>query len=434
MTISISSQINRVLLEYPNLRAPSAEMQKCASIAKSYFSYAPQGLVVKRIFSSSVRSLLVALERFLMKLGLLHLFQKVVSPEEIDAKGQDMILLSSIFSTLTTTIIPVLGPYHGGMLIGGIFLTLLSFSITYPLWRPFPSYLPRVENWTEKYESGQLEVGLERKDIVEKLARCLKTSPVMIIGKEGVGKTEIVKSFVQNIHQRKYPEFEGSKVFYLNTADLIHNTDWLPNAHSPISYLSQAIDGHRHQMIFVFDEIHLAHRFKETICAQIKTTLDSPKTTFPKFIAISDIEEYKQLTPGFKQRFRIIHLNQPSRDEIVRILEAKLFPDIIADRDALHRIAENSQNLNEAIYLLKKCMEKVSIHFKEERKMLEDMKKQMYRSSLNKDEEKVFAALHQILIPQLEQRLIQKAKESGFEIVLSLKIVDQVVLEENSTL
>lgn len=434
MANSISSQIQRVHLEHPNLQAPSKEMQKCAIIAKSYFAHLPQRGSVKKIVATSIHSLLVALERFLMKLGLLHLFQKVVSPDEIDAKGQDMILLSTLFSTLTTTLVPALGPYYGGMLISGFVLSLLSLSITYPLWRPFPSCLPRVENWSEKYASGQLEIGVERKEIVEKLAHCLKLSPVLIVGKAGVGKTEIVKSLVQQIEQGAYLEFQGSKVFYLNTADLVNHTDWLPRAHSPISYLSQAIDGHRDKMILVFDDIHLSHRLKETISVQIKMTLDSPKTNFPKLIGITDIEEYKMLSDSFKQRFRVIHMSEPSSDEVARILEAKTPPDIIADPNVFKLIAERSKNLNEAIYLLKRCVEKVSDHFKEERQMVVHMKEHMYRSSLKKGEEKEFAALHEILIPQLQQTLIQKASERGFQIVLNAAIVEQVYQEENSVL
>ena len=55
------------------------------------------------------------------------------------------------------------------------------------------------------------------------------------------------------------------------------------------------------------------------------------------------------------------------------------------------------------------------------------MKKQMYALSLNMTDEKAFAALHKVLIPALEQKLISSAKEGGFAIVLNTEIVEQVL-------
>ncbi|HSX14067.1 MAG TPA: ATP-binding protein [Chlamydiales bacterium] len=437
----ISAQIQRVLVENPEIKATQEEIQKCASIAKLYIpEVRTQQWFIVRSIHSSIHSFLVALERFLMKLGLIHLFQKVVSPEEIDAKGQDMILLSTIFSTLTTTLIPLLGPYQGGLMIGGVMASFLALSITYPLWKPFPSCMPRVENWTEKYQNGEMDIGYKRNALLDKIAESLRTSSVLLVGKEGVGKTEAVKELISAIEGGAYPELSGSQVFYVNTADLLSHTDWIPHAHSPLSYLSQAIDGHREKIIFVFDHIHFSCRFRATLAEQFKTMIDSPQNHFPKLIGITDIEKMKQMEKnnrGFIQRFRQIQIQESKTEEIAKILTSvkmRMAPDMLADPSVYQSIAKKSMNIRDAISLLRRAIQKVSTQFSEERQLLWKMKQEMYALSLKGTDEKAFAALNRVLIPALEEKLISKAKESSVSLVLNEAIVEQVLSEDHSIL
>lgn len=430
MLAPISQQIQRTLEEHPTLTITHAEIEKCSEIAKICLPRIPkQDWLIKKAIALGLHTFLVALERFLNKLGLIHLFQKVVSPDEIDSKGQDMILLSSIFSTLTTTIIPVLGPYHGGMMIGGIFLSLFGLSATHSLWRPFPSCMPRVENWTEKYQKGELEVGYERKDLVGEIAQSILTSPVLLIGKEGSGKTEIVRELVQAIDRGDYPHLQDTQVFYVNTADLLSYTSWIPNAHSPLSYLSKAIDGHRNRIIFVFDQIHLSLHVKGCLAEQFKTMLDFPKSHFPKLIGIAECEETLKANIGFTHRFRQIRI-ETSKDEIANILMQKRLtfaPDMLVECKIEKLIAEKTQNIRDALDVLQRCMEKVSSEFTEERQLLWKMKQQMYALSLSHSDDKSLAALNKILIPKLEETLIAKAKAEGVALVLNEALVDQVI-------
>lgn len=432
MIPAISYQIQRTIAENPTLKVSRDEIEKCAVIARTHLHYQPkQEWLIKKAIASSIHIFLVALERFLMKLGLIHLFQKVVSPDEIDSKGQDMIFLSTLFSTLTTTVVPVLGPYQGGMMIGGIILSLLGLSLTHPLWRPFPSCIPRVENWTEKYQKGELEVGFERKAFLDEIAKAINHSPILLLGKEGAGKTEIVRELVQAIDRGDYPELSGNQVFYVNTADLLSFTTWLPSAHSPLSYLSQAIDGHRDKIIFVFDQIHLSLRLKGYLAEQFKTMLDFPKAHFPKFIGIAEFEETPKAS--FAQRFRQIRI-ETNKNEIAKILtktRMKLAPDMLVESDIDKLIAEKTKSIRDAISVLERCIEKVTSEFQEERQLLWKMKQQMYTLSLNHSDEKSFAALNKILIPKLEEKLILKAKDAGVALVLNEAIVDQVIQEAN---
>ncbi len=438
MIPAISSQIQKVIAENPNLRVPPAEMNKCREIAKMYLQKEPsRSWFIKRAIVSTVHAFLVALERFLMKIGLLHLFQEVVSPAEIDAKGNDMILLSTIFSTLTTTLIPVLGPSVGGLCIGGIAGTLLLLSFSYPWWRPFPTCMPRVENWTEKFANGEFEAVDTNKELLDKIANSLKCSPVLLVGKEGSGKTETIKAFVNAIDRGDYPQLSGNQVFYVNTADLLNSIEWVPLAHSPLSYLSHVIDGHREKIIFVFDQIHLSCDLRgEFPAEQLKTMLDFPKNHFPKFIGIADQEKAEKVletNPGFINRFRTLILD-PSIEEKIKVLtlmKMKLAPDMLVDDNIYRLIAEKSSSLRDAIRILKRSMELVSTEFLEERQSLMQMKQYMY--SLLSTDEKRFAALHNELVPKLEKTLILKSKNSGIELVLNESIVKRILPKENSS-
>ncbi|MFI5343392.1 MAG: AAA family ATPase [Chlamydiales bacterium] len=430
------------------------EIKKCVLEAKYTLSPIHRNhSYLKETISSLIHSFFVALERFLMKLGLIHLFKPYVSPSEIDAKGQDMILLSTIFSTLTTTLIPLLGPVHGGMVIGAIMASLLGLSLLYPLWRPFPTCLPRVENWTEKNHKGLLQIGNERKAVLDQMVEAMISSqPLLLVGKLGVGKTEIIKTLVQAIERGDYPALSGCQVFYVNMADLLSYTDWVPSAHSPLSYLSEAIEGNREKIIFVFDQIHLSCQpsSKTFLSDQLNTMLDRPEDNFPHMIGITthaDFQEFYKTHASFAQRFHRIAIGETSDEETAHILaqrRAKISPEMLVEKSIDRTIVEKTKAAfrdtavmpKMAISILSRCIQKVSPQFLEERQYLWKIKKQMYELALKitagagESEEKAFFILNQMLIPALEEKLIANAHSLGIKLVLDEALVDQVIREE----
>ena len=101
------------------------------------------------IISRMLHQFFVAMERFLKRIGLLDLLEPAMGPKENEVKKTQTLLLSTIATWLSTTLISSLGPLHGGLITAGIVGFLSVFVLSYPLWKPFPSFLPKVENWTD---------------------------------------------------------------------------------------------------------------------------------------------------------------------------------------------------------------------------------------------------------------------------------------------
>lgn len=416
----------------------SEEIKQCALQAKYFLASTRTTNYRRSTLASIIHHLLTALERFLTKLGLIHLFKPAVSPDEVDAKGKDMILLSTIFSTLTTTLIPLMGPLHGGIAIGGIVLSLLMLSLTYPLWRPFPSYLPRVENWTQKKLTLS---AVERKELLDQIVEALKFSQPLLIGKLGVGKTEVVKLLVQAIERGDYPSLAGYQVFYMNTTDLMNHTDWVPSAHSPLTYFSQAIEGNGEKLIFVFDQIHMACSSNNSLSEQFNTLLD---THFPHVIGITTIDQFEEFSKNraeFAQRFSPILVEETSVEETGNILiqaRSRLSPETLTAKSMETILIEKTKAAygdaavmpRAGLRVLTKCIQKASRDQKiaklfEMKRELLDVKKQQYAYALDRDE-KGFFVVSQLLTALEEQFLSMGGSQ------IDETLIDQVLCEEQA--
>lgn len=330
---------------------------------------------------SPVHSFFVALESFLKSLGLIDLFKPVISTQDVETKGQQMVLLSTLFSTLTTTFIPLMGPMAGGVAIGGIFLSLVLLSATYSFWRPLPNYLPKIENWTEKYATGVLETRDIRRGLLDQIIEGLKFSKqdhlqVMLIGKPGVGKTELVKTLVQTIENGDYPEFKGYQVFHINTADLLSNTDWVPKAQSILSFISDSIEGHRNKIIFVFDQLHRAcqPQPKSYLSDQLNTMFDRAKDYFPHVIGVATENDFRELSQeyaSFSGRFRCIPVTDTNSEETLHILRhtlLKISPETLIEDQTLKALLSkaseaygpNAPMPKTAVRVLSQCIQRAS--------------------------------------------------------------------------
>ena len=424
-----------------------------------------QKMGVGNSLRSSFHSFFVALESFLKSLGLIDLFKPVIGTHDVETKGHQMILLTTLFSTLTTTLIPLLGPVTGGAAIGGAFVFLMTLSAFYPLWRPLPNYLPKVENWTEKYTMGVLETGDIRRELLDQIVGALKSSKqdhsqVMLIGKSGVGKTELVKTLVQAIASGDYPEFKGCQVFYINTADLLSETSWVPKAHSILSFFSDAIDGYRDRIIFVFDQMHLACQMdpKSLLAEQFNTMFDRSKEFFPHVIGIttgSDFRELHKTHPSFSGRFQCIPIEATNDEETLHILQsilAKHAPEILVEEKTFKVLLEKTRAAfgkeasmpKSAVRILSQCMQRASkdqksaveseakaLFFARRELLLEMKRRSLKMSSGSSDKEKkAFLLFSRMICPILEKELRNTALLLGFKAGIDEALIDQVIAEE----
>ena len=273
-------------------------------------------------------------------------------------KGQKVMMLIGLFSLLSAVLIPILGPALGGMIVGGALLGIAALSLIYPYFRPAPTFLPLAQNWSQLYEKGELPVVSGRKESIDEIAATLiggkgvKMHP-MLIGKSGVGKTETAKAFVEAIARGDYPALAGKQVFYFNTADIVNNKEMFGSGNKILSQLSKAVGAHRENMIFIFDEIHLACQDRETsvIADQLKTMLDPGNNDgFPYVIGITTEEEFArdiyQRHSAFARRFHRIPIASTSPEETAEILGSSALRNgahLILEKGALKSLVEKTE-------------------------------------------------------------------------------------------
>lgn len=322
------------------------------------------------------------LESILSAFGIADFFKPSESDVNADFKGQKIMMLVSFFSLLSSALLPLIGEALGGIIIGGTLLCIAALSIVYPYFRPAPVNLPHAENWTKQFQQGKLFVSGGRKKSLDELAETLianksvKTHP-MLIGKTGIGKTEMIKAFVQAIERGDYPELKGMQVFYINTANLVNNSDPYGGGNKVLSGLSEAMGRHRDKIILVLDELHLAcqKRDSSVLSEQLKTRLDTGNGNFPHVIGITTAEEfYRDIhlnNAAFARRFKRINIDNTEDAETLEILNNTVLqqaPKVILENGALHALlqktketfSEDAAQPATSLKILAKCIQKTT--------------------------------------------------------------------------
>ena len=120
-----------------------------------------------------------------------------------------------------------------------------------------------------------------------------------------------------------------------------------------LAQLSKAIGGHRDNMIFIFDEIHLACQDRETsvIADQLKTMLDpGNKDGFPYVIGITTEEEFArdiyQRHSAFARRFHRIPIASTSPEETAEIIGSSALRNgahLVIEKEALKTLVEKTE-------------------------------------------------------------------------------------------
>ena len=147
----------------------------------------------------------------------------------------------------------------------------------------------------------------------------------ILIGKPGIGKTAIVEGLAYAIQQERVPDaLKGYTVINLKTASLLGT---MPNGESKVQVMIDELK-QREKVILFIDEIHML------IGATDESSLDFANIFKPgldrgdiKVIGATTTEEYEQYIlrdKAFVRRFQKVEVEEPTRDETVRILMGTL--------------------------------------------------------------------------------------------------------------
>jgi ATP-dependent Clp protease ATP-binding subunit ClpA len=318
--------------------------------------------------SSILDGIIAAIESIINAFGIGDFFKPAESALDAEFKSSKIMLLLSLFGTLTGMFVATLGTDTGSAIVGGVLVAISALSIVWPFIKPMPIHLPsNAENWTKQVQDETL-VAQGRKESLDDIARILTMNRhAILVGPSRVGKSLTAKAFAQAVERGDYPELKGKVVFHINTTDLVgQNASFLGGGNRSLKELSEVMGRHRDNIILVLDEIHMACKDGEKLADQLKTFLDEGGE-FPHVIGITTDKEYKHVRDNnaFSLRFDKVDIQNTSEDETLKILADTALKSrskpLVTDEVLAHIYkkscsVQNAPQPATAIKLLKQCI------------------------------------------------------------------------------
>lgn len=215
-------------------------------------------------------------------------------------------------------------------------LTLMSLCALYAYFRwlrPCPDEISSfAKNLTIEAKKGNLEPVLGREKEIHDLIFDL-TSNVngsrkhpLLLGRSGIGKTELVKGLAQRIATGDVPpSLKEKKIFHINAASLIPS----PGSYefSPLEQIKKALRYHAHEVILFLDEFESLIGDQEAqvkIRNELLTLLDTSLGSFPFCIAATTEEVYENhiKNTSFERRFEPHQIPETNESETLLILRS----------------------------------------------------------------------------------------------------------------
>lgn len=281
------------------------------------------------------------------------------TPESSTEAHHRLQILLSLFTSIGV-VAALISSYAGNTLLAAGFIgiavitlgTLLHVYFTY--YKPCPETLPGCINYTSEAIKGNIDPTLGRdqciNEIIELLSSNLNGTRVhpLLIGKSGVGKTEIFKGLAYKIAKGDVPKnLRNKKVFYINTTDLIAGgAIW--GRMSTLTQILRKIRRNENKCIIIFDEIHnaLKNRGGSILGEKLKTILDPGPGALPFCVSATTPEEYKlyiKKNIPFVRRFKKIKIEEIDRSSFLLILNKFMYkeaPDLEISEAAMNVLKE----------------------------------------------------------------------------------------------
>ncbi|MBH0206212.1 MAG: ATP-dependent Clp protease ATP-binding subunit [Nitrospira sp.] len=222
--------------------------------------------------------------------------------------------------------------------LGANLLTARQLTVTFlrksaPRERDRKSNTPALDEFgrdlTQLAQEGQLDPVIGRADEIERvlqiLSRRSKNNPVLI-GESGVGKTAIVEGLAQRIVQSEVPDnLLSRRVIALDLGSLVAGTKYRGQFEERLKVVMKEIVQAGNIIIFI-DELHTlvgAGAAEGSIDASnmLKPALSRGEI---QCIGATTLDEYRkhiEKDGALKRRFQPIHVQPPSLDETVMIIQ-----------------------------------------------------------------------------------------------------------------
>jgi energy-coupling factor transporter ATP-binding protein EcfA2 len=283
-----------------DLLQQAAKVEDGYALATHMLSQARFYLAARTSLSPSLRAqllqvkntLVMTLDNILAAFGVADFFKPSDGAIHADFKFQKIIMLISLFTLLTSTLLPMFGVTTGASIVGGTILLIAVLSVIWPHIRPPLPRLSNGENWSELVRSGVLSAhGGGREGAMQQMYHALKAKQhVLIIGPSGIGKTQTVQAFTQGIEQGIYPELTGKEVIYFNVAELADSADLFSQQNTVLKRIEEGMGNNRTNYVLCLDEVHVGFKQQanNSFGDKMKTFLDG----MPLVVAMTTECEY----------------------------------------------------------------------------------------------------------------------------------------------
>lgn len=186
---------------------------------------------------------------------------------------------------------------------------------------------------------------------VQVLCRRVKNNPLHV-GDAGVGKTAVTQGLAQRIVRGEVPEeISGSSVYSLDVGLLVAGTKFRGDFEERLHAILDELAERKNAILFI-DEIHMIMGAG----TNGSSNMDAANLLKPvladgriRIIGSTTFEEYSrnfEKDRALVRRFQKIDINEPSRDEAVRIIEG-----LLPKYEAFHHVSYKKSAVNAAVDL-----------------------------------------------------------------------------------
>jgi ATP-dependent Clp protease ATP-binding subunit ClpC len=213
-----------------------------------------------------------------------------------------------------------------------------------------------ARNLTEMARNGELDVVLCRDEEIDRISQILcrrkKNNPILI-GEAGVGKTAVVEGLAQAIVDKQTsPYLFNKEIFSIELSALVAGTKYRGEFEERLQTLLKEITTDKNKIIFI-DEIHTM-----VGAGNASGSLDAANILKPALargevqcIGSTTLDEYREhieTDNALVRRFQPIHIDQPSPDETILILDKLKAPyeehhKVTYSKDVIHKIVQLSE-------------------------------------------------------------------------------------------
>lgn len=158
------------------------------------------------------------------------------------------------------------------------------------------------------------------------LLRAKKSNP-LLIGREGVGKTNLVEGLAYNIHKKRVPpKLLGKKVYSLNLNSMIAGTKYRGMFEERLESVLKEIVSNENIILFI-DELHNIVGAGNAEGSSDMSNIIKPYISRKgfKIVGATTTDEYKKYIErdkALKRRFGVIQMDEPNIENSIKILNS----------------------------------------------------------------------------------------------------------------